>query len=198
MKNAFIIGGLNIHHTPVDEHYSELREAVASKDYNVLPADISWRRTIPTQFAERFKEFYRANKSPEGNVVIGNSFGAVVALITAAELQPDLLMLCSLSPFFKEDWTDFWPESQHLRRLGKRRVEDIKQYSLYDIAATLSEQDIAIKILYGELEKDALPVLVERSRSLARMITAAELIEVPGAPHRFRMPEYVAGIANAL
>lgn len=198
MKNLFLISGLNIQYTAADPEYADMRVALAATGYKVIPFGRTWRRTNPTDFANEFKEFYAKYKSKEGNIVVGNSFGAVVTLITALDLKPDMIVLCSLSPFFREDRNKDWPTADHMRRLGKRRLKDISQYSVKALANGLNDSEIAVKILYGEIEKSYLTVLVARSKNLSKLLPKADLVEVPNAPHSFRQPEYWQGIVKVL
>ena len=197
MKKAFLINGLNINHTAAGDAFEYLRKAIASKGYEVVPIDISWRQTTPTQFAKKFLQIYESKKGTS-NTIIGNSFGAVVALITAPRTKPDQLVLCSLSPFFKEDFRSGWPTDKQIKRLGKRRLNDISNYSIEKNADEINKQKISVKVLYGEQEKIQHQPLVDRSISLSKLISGSTLIEVANAPHSFKDQAYTDGIKNIL
>ncbi|HTE21675.1 MAG TPA: alpha/beta hydrolase [Candidatus Limnocylindria bacterium] len=196
MKTVFVINGMNIHHTAADEPFEVLRNAIAAKGYRVVPIDVSWRRKTPSQFAGELLEFYLKQKG-DYNIVLGNSFGAVVALITAAQARPDEIILCSLSPFFAEDTAKEWPTKRHLGRLGKRRLEDISRYSVAQLAASVKRLPIKKIVMYGEQEVEKLPKLVARAHDTAKALDA-KLVEVPGAPHSFKDQAYVKGIVQEL
>lgn len=197
MKTAFVINGLNIHATAADESFRQLREAIAAKGYKVVAVDIGWRQTVPTRFAEQFMHLYNQHKS-DHNTFIGNSFGAVVALLAAPELKPDRLILCSLSPFFQEDTTKSWPKPVFMKRLGIRRLRDISQYSSEELADQVSVHNIKTTIMYGELEHQSNPALVARAKAMAKLIKNAKLVEAPQAPHSFKDSAYVKAIAAEL
>lgn len=198
MKTAFIINGLDINNTAADDKYRTLRDAVKKAGYKVVPSTISWKHTTPTQYTEKFIQLYEGHKSSDGNVIIGNSFGAVVALLSASHTKPDLVLLCSLSPFFKEDIDNDWPPIDYMKKLGKKRLNDISRYSVSDLAKEVSKSSVKIKVLFGEKEHESSPRLVKRSKETASSIKNASLIEVKDAPHPFREPEYISGIINAL
>lgn len=116
------------------------------------------------------------------NVVVGNSFGAVAALVTAPTLTPDELYLCSLSPFFKEDRGKM-PDDYAIKRFGVRRANDLWNTSFDYIASKIDSHKTKTTVVYGEREKDRYPVLVERNRTATKIIEDARLYELPGAPH---------------
>ena len=196
MKTVFLINGKNIHHTTAGEGFAFLRDSIAAKGYRVVPVDITWRRKIPTQFATEFIELYQKEKG-DYNIVLGNSFGAVVALITATKIRPDEIILCSLSPFFKEDFDTDWPTHGHIKRLGKRRIEDIASYSAKSLAKEVKGLNIKIKMMYGEQEIEKLPKLVKRVKETA-VDLGIEASMATDAPHSFRDPAYAKAIATQL
>lgn len=198
MKTAFIIVGLDIHETAAGLMYKNLCSAVSKCGYRVIPVEISWRQTLPSQFAQQFINVFNKNKDVEQNVVIGNSFGAVAAFITAAEIKPEKLLLCSLSPFFKEDWDLGKPSKQAYRYLGKKRLEDIKGYSAEQVASEINKTDVLVKVLYGEKEHKTSPKLVKRCQETAKQLNKAQLIEIEKAPHSFHDENYIRGIVSVL
>lgn len=198
MSTVFIIGGLDIHNTAADSVHKPLRHALGANGHQVIPVDISWRNKTASQFSLEFIDFYNRTKSSKENVVVGNSFGAVVALISAAALKPDQIVLCSLSPFFAEDIHQSWPSKRMQRLLGTRRLEDIGHYSIEAIAEDLNKTNIEVTVLYGEKEHQSSPKLVERAKDIAEKIKRATLVEVEAAPHSLKSPEYVRGLTKIL
>jgi pimeloyl-ACP methyl ester carboxylesterase len=198
MKTAFIINGLDTQVTANDDEYKSLRQAVAAKGYVVKAVDISWKQATPTQYAHKFISYYEKHKSPDYNVVIGNSFGAVVAILTAVEIKPDLILLCSLSPFFKEDKTKTWPPQYYDRLIGKQRLKDISSYSIQTLADNINLHNIIVKVLYGEREHISSPRLVKRAQDTAKLLHNSTLVEIPDASHNFNDAKYIKGIIDAL
>jgi len=197
MKTAFIIAGLDIHATATSKKHQQLQQAIEQKGYRVIPVDVSWRRTTPSQFADKFITIYEAEKG-KSNIVIGNSFGAVVALVTAQRTKPEELLLCSLSPFFSEDITKNWPAKKEIRKLGKHRLKDIQKYSVREIIDVINKTNIKVKVLYGEKEHRTSPKVVARAKQTATMLNSANLIEIAHAPHPFSDPSYIKGIVAEL
>lgn len=184
-----------MHPTPGSHWYGELREGLETKGYRVVPVDIAWKHTTPSQYAEKFVAFYEQHKS-QSNIVIGNSFGAVVAFIAATRTVPDKLYLCSLSPFFKEDRPKRADEFG-LRYFGKRRMADLWSISADELAAHMPHKTKTF-VLYGEKEHHTSPLLVARCTETARKIQSASLKELPGVPHDMADDRYTQALLKLL
>lgn len=197
MKTAFIISGFNMNTSAADEKYKEVREAVASKGYKVIPVPFHWNNTTVSEYVKKFVDFYNENKS-EHNTVIGNSFGAMVAFLSAPVIQPDRVLVCSLSAYFKEDMPK-QKQSYMLRRFGKRRTTDSHIISANDTAKALNKTNVEMIFMHGERENwGRFLKLVERVEASAKTVKNGELIVIPNAPHSFRNPDYIKGIIEQL
>lgn len=196
MRSVFILSGFDLHETATSADFSQLREGLAYKGYQVVPVDISWRRKTPSQYAEEFVAFYTKHRASE-NIIIGNSFGAVIALLAAPKVKPNALYLCSLSPFFKEDRSRR-SASVGIRYFGKRRVQDLWSYSADKAAKSLNGTNIKVAVLYGEKEHQTSPTLVARCKSVASQVKGSTLLEIKDAPHDMSNSTYSAAIIDLL
>ncbi|MGC1176690.1 MAG: hypothetical protein WA843_01350 [Candidatus Saccharimonadales bacterium] len=196
MATVFILAGFDLHETAADAGFAQLRDGLTKKGYSVVPVAISWRHKTISQYLEDFKQFYKQHKT-DTNIVIGNSFGAVIAFLAAPVLQPDSIYLCSLSPFFKEDRRKF-PDSYGIKYFGKRRMEDLWSYSADEVAKVINQTATKTFVVYGEKEYISSPNLVSRCRETADKIKGAVLTEVAGAPHDMSDDVYSAAIINML
>lgn len=196
VKTVFLISGLRLNVTTTHEKYRPLSEGLNQKGYKVVPVDINWKHKSVSQFVAEFKNIYRANSS-QYNIVVGNSFGAVVAFVSAADLKPDLVILASLSPYFKEDIS---VEEGYKRglRFGTKRLKDMMNYSAKAVAKNINATEVYTKLLYGELEKQTVPYLVSRVKKTANDLEREELIEVKAAPHSMSDPVYIQAIIDLL
>lgn len=187
MKTVFTIAGYDLRKSSVNK-LQLLNEELRVKDYNVVPVDLVWKHKTHTQYIKDFVEIYNQHKTEE-NIVLGNSFGAAVAFISAPIVQPDRIYLCSLSPFFKED-RGKRPDDYVIDKFGKRRAEDFWSYSASEIAKQISQQKIPTTVVHGEKEHQTSPVLVSRALQTAKAIDGAELVEVPNCPHNLSDETY--------
>jgi hypothetical protein len=193
MKNVYILGGFDIHETALND-YSLLKDGLTAKGYNVIAVDISWKQTTPSQYCHQFISEFNNSKS-DYNIVIGNSFGAVVALMSAGITCPDELYLCSLSPFFKEDRHNY-DDSYGIKYFGKRRMVDLWSISANKLANDIDKLSTKTTVLYGQYELVTSPALVERCTKTAKAIKGSNLIEIPDAPHDMNDEKYMVYLLN--
>jgi hypothetical protein len=196
-KTAFLVSGFELNRTAADDQYKELRKAVKSKGYEVLPVNITWNYRTMSRFVAEFKEFYRKHAGDQ-NVIIGNSFGAMVAMMVAPELKPDKIILCSLSPFFKEDIPRFQPPEKLTNWFGKRRVKDFRTISAKTIVDEINRTKVKSILFYGEHEKKKYKKLVERVIDTAQDLKGSHMSEIPNAPHSFKDTAYISAILTVL
>ena len=195
MKTVFLISGFDLDETAV-EGYELLAKGLKSKNYNVVPVGIKWRRKTPSEYVKEFEAFYKKHKAKE-SIVIGNSFGAVIAFLSAASLKPNVIYLCSLSPFFKEDKGKF-PDKYVVNHFGKRRAEDLWSYSANKIADDINKTKVKTFVLYGQKEHKTSPNLVARAKDTAKRVKDSSLTEIPNAPHDLEDKVYSSALVSML
>ena len=165
-------------HKPTDKCYKWMIRYFNDLGFEVKMITIDWERHVMSDHVEQFKKQYLQSKADQ-NYVIGFSFGAMIAFITALELKPDKLFLCSLSPYFKEDLIHLKRKTD-IRFLGKRRMEDLKKNSAVKIAKLISAPTI---IFCGGKEGSKYPSLLKRCKDASIQIRHAQLVIAENAPH---------------
>lgn len=190
-KTIFVLAGFNFERTAESPAFAYLRKDLSKYYDRVVPLGTSWRYKTVSQMAHTFSELYEREKS-EYNAILGNSLGAMTALIVAPTVKPERLWLASLSAFFKEDLPAYGKDlGPNVRPwLNQRRLEDFQKLSATELAGKVSKLDIPTTLFYGELEKDAHPELVARVKTTAREIKNATLVELIGASHSMREKSY--------
>jgi pimeloyl-ACP methyl ester carboxylesterase len=190
MTTVFLINGFNVERTTAQsEKIIVLQNKLKAMGYRVALTNISWRGKAVLQFAKEFKALYATHKT-EHNIIIGNSFGAIVALLTAADLRPDRLYLCSLSAFFSEDRAQR-SDGDDIERFGEECMREFWSLSFAAITQKYAHLALDITITYGEKEKKMHPLLVRRCKAAAEALPHARLIELPHAPHSIGDPVYI-------
>jgi pimeloyl-ACP methyl ester carboxylesterase len=193
-ETIFILAGFSTSSTALSRDYLKIRNDLKAKGNVVVPVDISWYQKTPSQYLTEFIKLYNKHKS-EKNIIIGNSFGALVAFLAIPEVQPDIVYLCSLSPFFKEDERKL-PDSYGIRYFGKRRMKDLRSYSSNEVVKAINKTSTNIFVLYGEKEHITSPPLVDRSRDVAHKLNKATLLEIANAPHNLGNDSYSAAVID--
>ena len=186
LKTIFLIPGFK---TQIkDPLYRDLVSYLKSKNYTVQPVPVIWNNRTVTKNAEEFVNYFEKNKG-KVNYVLGFSYGAVISLMTAEIIKPNKLILCSLSPDFKEDSKSMpaWLK----KYIGVNRYLDTTTRSANNLAKSLSIETV---ILYGEKEGTDYPQLRKRGEETATFAKNSKLIVVKNAPHDISFPAYIEAI----
>ena len=113
----------------------------------------------------------------------------MIAFISAPDVDPARLYLCSLSPYFKEDiptLKNWWKTY-----MGKRRMNDFAHHKAKAIAKEIS---CPTRIFCGEAESKKFPTLLKRCEQAERDIKNAQLVIPENAPHEINFPSYVTAL----
>lgn len=99
-KTIFIIPGFR--QRPSQKAYQKLAKMLKKEKYHPILMKIPWNATT---FAENTEYFLKAYKKivRKKKYILGFSLGAIIALHASTKVRTSGLILCSLSPFFKED-----------------------------------------------------------------------------------------------
>lgn len=174
MKSAgtiFIIPGFK--EKISDKQYVALRRMFLAKGFDVKMVPIVWNRKVMTDYIAQFCVFFEKNRRKK-NTVLGFSWGAMIALITAKDVKPDRLILCSLSPYFAEDLSKI-PERWR-RFIGHRRAADFARYSMKNVVKGVS---VRTKVFIGEAES----VHCRRRCNAAAKVFGTSVIVIDGVKH---------------
>lgn len=145
-----------------------------------------------SDYVKAFKDYYLKHKTDE-NYILGFSFGAMIACISASDLKPEKLILCSLSPYFKEYLGTL--HGSWIKAIGKRRFEDFKNFSIKNISKKITSPTT---IFYGEKEAQVFPILKKCCMSASSLIEKSQLIIVKDSPHKIDHPSYVDAIKKTV
>lgn len=97
---VYIIPGFR--QRPQNKAYKEIARVLKRQGYRPILINIPWSKTNILQNTEYFlKEFKKVNSRRK--YILGFSFGAMIAFIASTKVSASGLILCSLSPYFKED-----------------------------------------------------------------------------------------------
>lgn len=185
-KTFFIIPGFK--QKANDKSFLWLEKLVKSTGYSVVKVPITWERRTMKEYVQDFIEIYEKYKSDE-NYVLGFSYGAVIALLSANAVKPNKIYLCSLSPDFKEDVSAMTPWMQ--KYVGKRRIAYSLKTSGREVAKNLRIPSV---IFYGEAEVKDYPQTKVRCEETVKLAARSRLVVVEKSPHQIDFPAYQAAI----
>lgn len=113
-KVIYIIPGYK--HRPTNKAYKAIVKIVKSQGYTPILITIPWSKSTISENTSYFlKEFKKINAKKK--YILGFSFGAMIAFIASTKVKVSGLILCSLSPYFKEDIAS---SQFHCARLAKQ------------------------------------------------------------------------------
>lgn len=129
-KLVFIIpgGGQSVR----QKGYKKITRFFKLRGIRPVPAHISWNYRTMSDYIAEFLKQYEATRGKRVVYLWGFSWGAMIALITALKIKPAMLILCSLSPWFREDL--LYVPLRWRKRVGKRRLQEFKQLSFRQVA----------------------------------------------------------------
>lgn len=189
-KTFFIIPGFKEQAT--DKNYAWLFKFLKTKNYKVIPVPVKWNYKTLSENKMELVDFFKNYKSKE-NYILGFSYGAVLAMLTANEIKPKKLYLCSLSPDFSEDLR--FMSSDIKKYIGKRRLLDIENRSGRELAKSLN---VHTTVFYGEDEGKQYPQLKKRCEETVKLAPKTKLVMIKEAPHQIDFSGYVDAIKEEL
>lgn len=188
-KVAIIIPGFG--YSGKEKEYKKVAGFFAAKGIAPVVADIRWkRRTFSeylAQFDDEYGKYFKNNKEV---YVLGFSFGAMMSSVISSRHKSKVLMLCSLSPYFKEDlprikkWWKSW--------IGKGRLEEFKKLSFTNLAKNIKCKTF---ILAGNKEG---PEVGYRAKDALKKIKNSKLIFIEGVKHDISDSRYLAKIKKVI
>lgn len=185
-KIVFVIPGFR--HSPKNRAYKEIAKILKSEGYIPIVITIPWKQTTISENTEHFlKEFKKINSKKK--YILGFSFGAMIGLIASTKVEVRGLILCSLSPYFKEDISKV--KNNLFSEIMTQRYQDFSKLH----CATLVKQIKAkqILMLYGEKETKS---LIKRVTEAFEQISSANksLIPIKKTEHDIGDKKYLYSI----
>lgn len=183
MKQLYIIPGFS--GTCEGETYEKLCEL--AKGFEVKPIHIKWKYRVMSDYISEFLEQVDQTKEI---YTLGFSYGAMISLIASSRIPIKTQLLCSTSPYFKQDLKiipDRWK-----KHIGKRRVIDFENFCLNEI--TKNNQTTSY-LFGGDLEA---PLLINRVQELNKMLVNSHLSILEGVHHDISDPKYLREIEKVL
>lgn len=99
-KAVFVIPGFR--QRPTNKAYKEIKKILKSEGYFPVLIDVPWKGSTISENTDYFLKIYKKIKARK-KYVLGFSYGAMIAFIASTKVGSSGLILCSLSPYFKED-----------------------------------------------------------------------------------------------
>ncbi len=187
-KVIFIIPGFR--QKPTDRAYQKIASILKSESYFPILIDIEWKNSTISQNCQYFLKVYKKAKARK-KYILGFSYGAMIALLASTKVSVSGLILCSLSPYFKEDMPKI---NKNLSLLMASRYRDFSKLHCAELAKKIKAKKILM--LYGGQETTS---LVRRVRNAFEQIPSVKkhLIRIPETKHEIGNKKYLSTIHEA-
>ncbi|HEX9058629.1 MAG TPA: hypothetical protein VF941_00455 [Clostridia bacterium] len=187
-KIAYIIPGFQESHTR-QKGYDKIAGYFAERDIKPIHVEIDWNSPPKGDFLNYIRQFRKQYKPGKAQTyILGFSFGAFTAFLSESQTRPKALILCSLSPFFKED-------IPRLRPSWRKNWE--KNYLPNDYSFNQLAQKIKAKTYICVGDKEGLEC-EGRARGAKRYIKQSSLTIAKGARHRVSQKEYLISLKKII
>lgn len=142
----YVIPGFR--HKPKQKAYKTMATMLRNQGFTPIIVPLSWRKSTISENTEQFLRVYKKINTRK-KYILGFSFGAMIAFLASTKVSTSGLILCSLSPYFKEDIVRVKRSS-----VSSRMKDDFSTLH----CATLAKQIKAkqIRMLYGAKETKSL------------------------------------------
>lgn len=188
-KAVFIIPGFR--QRPKNKAYKEIERILKSEGYFPILVDVPWKGSTISENTQYFLKVYKKIKARK-KYMLGFSYGAMIALIASTKVSASGLILCSLSPYFKEDLSKF--RKKVVSALFAQRHRNFSKLHCGTLARKIKAKKILM--LYGT--KEARP-LIRRVTDAFDQISSCQkyLIPVLKTAHEIGDKRYLNSIHEA-
>ena len=166
--------------------YQKVIKFFQASHFKTVPVKITWDYKVMSDYAKEFLSQFKPAGKGEEVYLFGFSFGAMIALITVAQIKPKVLFLCSLSPYFKEELP--YIKNSWKKIVGSKRLEDFKKFSLNRLAKSVHCKTI---LVFGAKESPDTKAEVKRAKSINKKIKNSKLFIIPDAKHEIGGKSYL-------
>lgn len=195
-KLTFIIPGFRQKTT--SKAYKNVAKVLKKAGHTPIAIKIPWNQsTISENTAYFLKEYKRKlllkkkTVKREKRYILGFSFGAMIAFIAATKVRVDGLILCSLSPYFKEDLPK--TKQRGSSALETSRYQDFSKHSSNSLTKQIKTKKILM--LYGTKESTK---LIKRVTKAYKQISSTQkkLVPITKTEHNIGTPKYLRTISH--
>jgi len=188
-KIAYIIPGFGESYK-LKKGYNRIADFFIEYGIKPIHVQINWHDKKPYQFARYIKQFLSQYKKSKNTKVyiLGFSYGATVAFLSESKTHSTALILCSLSPYFKED----------LKRLNPKWIKSFRkdfinsEYSFNKVAKKIKTRTYFV---FGSKEDTSVS---RRARAAKRLIKRSSLSIARGAKHNISQKEYLVQVKKII
>ena len=187
-KVVYIIPGMGA--SPRYKPFLDIAKIFRSNGITPILVSINWDLSIEDYVGQFIKKYNAVNKRGDKVYLFGFSAGAWIALMASIKLRPYMVILCSPSPYFKED-AHYW-KKKWIKELGENRFQSFSHYEFKTVIKKLKSN---VLVLVGKNEYD---VVLRRARAIHKSVKNSRLIVIKSGEHNIRGREYRSALKKNL
>lgn len=173
-----------------EKEYQAVAELFRAKNFDTVLVKIDWKYKTVSSWVDQFLTNYYKNENRK-TYFFGFSFGAVISLVASTKVNVDTQILCSLSPYFKEDLPSLFKSWR--KWIGVKRTEHFRQLKMTELAPLVK---VETYILYGTREGKFIEA---RAKDTYEKLKCKRfLISVEDSEHDIGNPEYLSQIKKVV
>lgn len=183
---VFIVPGYN--HCPADPAYQEIAKIITQQGLLPMPIAIPWKNVPISQGTDYFlRQIKKKSQKKAGKTyILGFSYGAMIAFMASTQIPVSGLILCSLSPYFREDL---------LKANRDEPREDFVNISCHTISKKIKAKKVMM--LYGENEDRSLKHRVTEAFHTIP-ITQKTLMQIENTDHEIGNRRYLDSVSSVI
>ena len=167
-----------------DQAWQRIQAIITEHGHEVVLVQPSWNYHTLTDWVLDLNTIRQSY--PGDHALLGFSYGAMTAFVSAVNQPAQVTILCSLSPFFQEDLSllrPWWKE-----KIGKHRMTDFIGFSFDQLAKKQTGQTY---LLVGQNE---VPECRQRFDKALKKLLGASGEVVPEADHDIGNAHYLVSL----
>lgn len=148
-RTVFVIPGFR--QQPKNKAYKQISKILRSQGFSPILVKVPWKQTTISENTTYFLKKYKSVKAKK-KYILGFSFGAMIAFLASTKVKTSGLILCSLSPYFKEDL--YSAKNIAIQSTTPKRYYDFSQLHCEALVKKVKAKQILM--LYGARETRSL------------------------------------------
>jgi len=195
-KVVYIIPGSG--ESPREKCYQNIARWFSAQGIQPQLVSIHWNHRVMSDYIKEFlKKYKQTHRRGDEIYLFGFSFGAMIVFISFAKIRPKTIILCSLSPYFKEDISNIpekWMKGKNKNETLElqRGVKNLKNFSFRTFVRKVNSKTF---ILCGKEEHK---LCINRSRNAKKEIKNSKLILIPETKHRLSNKKYLEKVREVI
>jgi len=187
-KIVYIIPGMNT--SPSYKPFLDVAKIFKANGVRPILVSINWESPMDGYVKQFIKKYNDTKNKGDKIYLFGFSAGAWIAFMATTKLDPYMTILCSPSPYFRED-IPYWKKSW-IDEIGEKRFQSFYNYKFKTIIKKFRSKAI---IFIGDKEYR---FMLRRANAIHKSVNDSRLIVIRSGEHSIGKMEYMRALKKNL